>query len=77
MEIIVLSILCFIGGYIAYETMKQNRQRKENERISKECYREGKKKKQKSTCSTKVSKPKTQNKRKHNSSKKKRLRNDR
>lgn len=72
MEIkIMLSIICFIIGYITWETIKYNKQKKEHERINQECARKGKTKKQKSSCSSKVSKPKTQNKRKYNSSKKK------
>ena len=67
MEIIVLSIICFITGYIAYETLKYNKQQKEYERNNKHRFKKSNKKRQKSFSSAKVSKPKTQNKRKHRS----------
>jgi amino acid permease len=68
--LVLISIVCFIGIYIAWETIKYNREKAKNERDNQKRSRECKNKKENSSCSAKVSKAKTQNKRKYKSPKK-------
>tara|TARA_R100001086_G_scaffold243429_1_gene172219 strand:- start:114 stop:332 length:219 start_codon:yes stop_codon:yes gene_type:complete len=70
MEFIVLTVLCLIVGFISYETIKYNKQKKDYERSNQKRSKESVEKKQKFASSAKVSKSKTQNKRKRKSSKK-------
>mgnify|MGYP006452382587 CR=1 FL=1 len=69
MSIIALSVICFIIGYVTWETIKYNKIKKQNERDNKKRCCDSKKKKQKPKRYKKVSKIKTQNKRKSNSAK--------
>ncbi len=70
MELIVLTVLCLIIGFVSYETIKYNKQKKDYERSNKKRSKESIEKKQEFASSAKVSKNKTQNKRKRKSSKK-------
>jgi len=70
MVIIFITIICFIVGYITYETMRQNQQIKNYERDNQERAKNIKSTKEKPKRSKKISKTKTQNKRKFRSSKK-------
>ncbi len=70
MELIVLTVLCLIIGFVSYETIKYNKQKKDYERSNKKRSKESVEKKQEFASSAKVSKNKTQNKRKRKSSKK-------
>jgi predicted histidine transporter YuiF (NhaC family) len=70
MEFIVLTVLCLIVGFVSYETIKYNKQKKDYERSNQKRSKESVEKKQEFASSAKVSKNKTQNKRKRKSSKK-------
>ena len=70
MSIIALSVICFIAGYVTWETIKYNKKRKENERDNKKRCCDSKEKKSKPKRNKKVSTNKAQNKRKSNGFKK-------
>lgn len=70
MSIIALSVICFIVGYVTWETIKYNKIKKENERDNKKRCCDSKEKKSKPKRNKKVSKAKVQNKRKRTSAKK-------
>jgi len=55
---IMLSIILFIIGYITWETIKYNKQKKEHERINQECARKSTSKKQKPRSCAKAAKVK-------------------
>ena len=61
MELIVLTVLCLIIGFVSYETIKYNKQKKDYERSNKKRSKESIEKKQEFASSAKVSKNKTQN----------------
>ena len=67
MEFIVLIVICLIIGFISYETLKYNKQKKDYERSNQKRSKKSNTQKQKFKSSAKVSKHKTQNKRKHRS----------
>lgn len=71
MSIIALSVICFIAGYVTWETIKYNKRKKENERDNKNRCCDSKEKKSKPKRNKKVSSNKIQNKRKPKSSTKK------
>ena len=71
MSIIALSVICFVVGYVTWETIKYNKTKKENEKSNKNRCCDSEKKKNKPKRNKKVSSNQTQNKRKYNSSKKK------
>ena len=67
---LVLIVITVIGLYASYEIMIHNKIRKENERNNNRSFKKSYNKKKKPSGSTKVSKVKTQNKRKPGRSKK-------
>lgn len=71
MTIIALSVICFIAGYVTWETIKYNKTKKENERDNKERCCDSNEKRNKPKRYKKISKVKVQNKRKPRSSKNK------
>ena len=70
MVIIFITIICFVIGYVTYETIKQKQQVKNYERDNQQRAKNIKSTKEKPKRSKKISKAKTQSKRKPRSSKK-------